>query len=319
MMAVHDMTHLECLLLEAMLRVVPEVVAACRRQWKATGHTGEPDRSTLVQCLLQQTGTKRFLRLCEQFPAYVPASPLMFLLFNSPNPGALVKKISLHAPHFHLTRRLELVEEGDGFFVVEDIVIGGVPPSPADDMFVCCTLKGVLREFGCSGISVTWEAVGSKELHDILRSINIQPLAIEKFTRWRFHWGDFVHPGYIKGMDEFLLEAIRPTSWNLTVSLTCRIQELLSIDLTRRPTMEEMADRLGISARTLQRKLETEGTSYSRIYTELRITMAEKLLRRTDMSLSEISYLSGFNDSAYFCREFKKKYNMTPKSYRQAS
>lgn len=316
---IHDRTHLEYLLLESMRRVVPEVAAECRRQWKKEGYPGEPDRSALVHCLLRKTGPKRFIELCEVLPSHVPESPLMFFLLNSASPGVLIKKVSAHAPHFHPTRRLELVEEGENYCIVEDIANNSMAESVADDMFVHSTLKGVLREFGCVGIHVTWEAVSSKQLYKILSEIKIKPLSIENVTRWKFSWEAFEPPGSIRGMDDFFLKITGLSQSVQTDSLEKRIENILLEKLSQRPTTEEIALRLGVSTRTMQRKLEAAGTSYSRIYKDLRISTAEKLLRQSTLPITEICQLTGFNDSAHLCREFKKRYNLTPNVYRQAS
>lgn len=312
-------THLEYLLLETMRRVVPDVAAECRQQWAKQGHPGEPDRTALVHCLLRKTGPKRFLTLCEKLPAHVPESPLIFLLFNSPSPGVLIRKISAHAPHFHPTRRLELVEEGENYCIVEDIENTSARPSIADDMFVHSILKGALQEFGCKDIAVSWEAVSSNELYKLLTEIGIQPLSVENVTRWRYSWEAFSPPGSIKGMDEFFLRKTGLVTGDQAAPLTRRVEKLLLENLRLRPSTEEIAVKLGISPRTMQRKLEAEGTSYSRIYTELRVTTAENLLRQTALPLAEVSGLTGFNDSSHLCREFKKRYNTTPNTYRKSS
>lgn len=319
MATVHDRTHLEHLLLESMLRVAPEVAMDCRRQWKKDENPGEPDRSALVHCLLMKTGPKRFLEICEELPLHVPESPLIFFLLNSGSPGDFIKKISTHAPHFHPTRRLDLVEEGENYCIVEDIANNSTDISLAEDMFVHSILKGVLQQLGCKELTVTWEAVSSKELYDILIAIKIEPFSIENVTRWKFSWKEFIPPGSIEGMDEFFLKitGILPTTTK--PSLTTRIEKILLENISHRLTTEKMAFRLNISPRTLQRKLYAEGTSYSRIDTELRINTAESLLRQSTLPITKISKLSGFNDSAHLCRAFKKRYGMTPSSYRQAS
>lgn len=40
------------------------------------------------------------------------------------------------------------------------------------------------------------------------------------------------------------------------------------------------------------------------------------LLKISNMSISDIASLVGFNDTSYFCKLFKNKYNKTPKEYR---
>ena len=57
---------------------------------------------------------------------------------------------------------------------------------------------------------------------------------------------------------------------------------------------------------------------FSEYLTLVRLKNAEELLK-SDMSLSvtEIAYASGFNDSNYFSEKFKSYYGVSPKKYRK--
>lgn len=83
-------------------------------------------------------------------------------------------------------------------------------------------------------------------------------------------------------------------------------------------SIEETANRLGVSKRTLQRCLSEESISYQKVLNEVRLELAEKYLVNSEISPGEISYLLGFQDSNSFVRAFKGWTGMTPGSYRQA-
>jgi len=51
----------------------------------------------------------------------------------------------------------------------------------------------------------------------------------------------------------------------------------------------------------------------------LRITKAAELLRSTDLRITEVSFRSGFNDSNYFSRQFRKTMGTSPRDYRASS
>jgi AraC-like DNA-binding protein len=59
-------------------------------------------------------------------------------------------------------------------------------------------------------------------------------------------------------------------------------------------------------------------TGYSPIdyLLQVRLSKAAELLQRTSDSISSISLSCGFTDSNYFSRQFKKRYNMSPRDYR---
>lgn len=48
----------------------------------------------------------------------------------------------------------------------------------------------------------------------------------------------------------------------------------------------------------------------------IRLSNAETMLRNTNMKISEISEMIGFEDSFYFCRVFKKHFGASPRNYR---
>lgn len=49
---------------------------------------------------------------------------------------------------------------------------------------------------------------------------------------------------------------------------------------------------------------------------EIRLDYAAKLLRTTQITVSEVMFRAGFSNKSYFYREFQKQYNDSPKDYR---
>jgi len=73
---------------------------------------------------------------------------------------------------------------------------------------------------------------------------------------------------------------------------------------------------LGISNSQLYRKIkQIFGFSPGDLIRTIRLKHAAELLRKNVLTVSEICYLSGFNNRSYFYREFKKMYDLTPKNY----
>ncbi|MCC8199306.1 MAG: response regulator [Tannerellaceae bacterium] len=79
-----------------------------------------------------------------------------------------------------------------------------------------------------------------------------------------------------------------------------------------------LAKEAGVSKMQLYRKLkEIEQQTPTEFIRNMRLKHAEKLLKTTDQTVQEIMYNSGFNNKAYFYREFAKRYQQTPRDYRQ--
>jgi len=83
------------------------------------------------------------------------------------------------------------------------------------------------------------------------------------------------------------------------------------------PTLTEEAERLGMSPRTLQRRLTETGTSMQSLLDECRRELAERLLLETSLSLSAITYKLGFSAPAAFTRSAVRWFDMTPSAYRK--
>ena len=75
--------------------------------------------------------------------------------------------------------------------------------------------------------------------------------------------------------------------------------------------------RLGMTGRTLQRKLREEGTSYQDLVNEVRCEFSKQYLQKSGMAIGEIAYSLGFSETSAFHRAFKRWTGMTPKEYRR--
>jgi AraC-type DNA-binding domain-containing proteins len=83
------------------------------------------------------------------------------------------------------------------------------------------------------------------------------------------------------------------------------------------PTLAEVASRLGMSERTLQRRLTEAGTGLQDIVDECRRELAEKLLSETNMTLAQIAYRLGFSAPSAFTRSAARWFGMSPSAFRR--
>lgn len=83
------------------------------------------------------------------------------------------------------------------------------------------------------------------------------------------------------------------------------------------PSLEAMADKLAVSARTLKRHLQQAGLSYRQLQDEERYRQAQRLLVKPENSISEVAYSLGYSDVANFSKAFKRWSGLTPKGYRE--
>lgn len=82
------------------------------------------------------------------------------------------------------------------------------------------------------------------------------------------------------------------------------------------PTLEELAGLLGISARTLDRYLKKEESSFRDLAIAVRNRRARSLLREGELPVSQIAYRLGFTDVANFSRAFRRANGVSPSDFR---
>lgn len=78
------------------------------------------------------------------------------------------------------------------------------------------------------------------------------------------------------------------------------------------PKRDVVAQALHLSQRTLQRRLQEEGTSFQTLLDDTRRELAEQYLAQPNLTLLEIAYLLGFADPSNFFRAFRRWFDSTP-------
>ncbi len=82
--------------------------------------------------------------------------------------------------------------------------------------------------------------------------------------------------------------------------------------------MGEIARRLGMSKRTLARRLSSEGLTFAGILADLRVDLAKRHLTDEDLAISQIAWLLGYQEVSAFTHAFKRRTGKTPKEVRSA-
>lgn len=80
-----------------------------------------------------------------------------------------------------------------------------------------------------------------------------------------------------------------------------------------------VAGRLSLSTRALQRKLKKDGYTFRELHNEALAELAEKLLLKPELSLTDICYLLGFSDQSNFTKAFRRWKGTTPSDYRRVN
>ncbi len=85
-----------------------------------------------------------------------------------------------------------------------------------------------------------------------------------------------------------------------------------------RPEIAAVARELGLSNRTLQRRIDDDGTTFRQLLLEARQELAHEYLNRPEMDVTEVAFLLGYEDSNSFYRAFRTWEGTTPSQLRAA-
>ncbi|MFW1763038.1 AraC family transcriptional regulator [Acinetobacter calcoaceticus] len=80
---------------------------------------------------------------------------------------------------------------------------------------------------------------------------------------------------------------------------------------------QDVAKSLGLSIRSLQRKLSAENTSYSELLDNTRHELALSYIKNSSHNITEIAYILGFTDVSSFTRAFRRWTDLSPLHYRE--
>jgi AraC-like DNA-binding protein len=83
-----------------------------------------------------------------------------------------------------------------------------------------------------------------------------------------------------------------------------------------RPSLEAAARHLGLTPRTLQRRLRDEGSSFQNELMAARLRAAQRLMLESDAPLTEIAFNAGFASPAHLSTQFRKVLGVAPSEWR---
>jgi AraC-like DNA-binding protein len=213
----------------------------------------------------------------------------------------------------------------DGDRAILSVSFGGLEISDAANEFVLAVhLMAARRMTGLSGLS----PIETHFSHARPKNTSVH----QRIFRSPVHFGQpqnaLVYPrgvldtpllaadsGLARVLERHAAEALQKLGRN--TSLPERVRELVRQDLTSgKLTAESLARRLGMSSRTLHRRLVTQGSSYRGIIDDVRREIALRCLRDPQLSIREVGYLLGFTTGPAFHRAFRRWTGTTAATFR---
>jgi len=101
-------------------------------------------------------------------------------------------------------------------------------------------------------------------------------------------------------------------------TLTGRVRRIIAASLNSgKAAIDDVASRMAMTPRTLQRRLTDEGHQFSDLVDETRRELAMQYLRDARITLTDAAFLVGYSDLTAFHRAFRRWFNKTPLEYQR--
>ncbi len=125
-----------------------------------------------------------------------------------------------------------------------------------------------------------------------------------------------------KSINRFLVErmqeemqGIHANADKLLREVHQRIEEALPGGI---PSLIQVSEYLGMSARTLKRRLADKGLTFREYVQKIQRDVSIDLIRNTSQSMAEIAFQTGFSEQSAFNRAFKRWTNQSPIEFRKS-
>jgi AraC-like DNA-binding protein len=249
-------------------------------------------------------------------------SPPLFAAMASPNWSVAMQRI---ARYKRLVAPMRLdVRQQDQSVVIDLIWLVNQPTPPASLVLTELVFFVMLARMGTRQAMTplrvqTPELPAQQEPYRRFLGLAIEPGPVPQIS---FSRADATAPFLTSNAD--LWAAFEPelrtrlAELDVSASLTQRVRAILLEALPGGSfDMGQVAGKLAMSRRTLQRQLEAEGTRYTSLLQQTRHALARHYLHKTGLPVAEISFLLGFEEPNSFYRAFRDWTGLSPEQVRR--
>lgn len=238
--------------------------------------------------------------------------------------GHALQRFSRYAKLISSSATVDLEEGGGQARLRFRFETGGLPPC---DQAMDTVLAGIvclsswLVGSQVRPIEVRFQHSCPTNLEEYGRVLNCPVVFEQTEDSVIFHASDLDRP--ILSADENLASILDGMAINQLAELSGRFSRkvrecLLKEFATGEVSKARTASLMHMTERTLLRRLKDEGTTFQDVLDALRAELACEQLRRSDVTVQEVSTMLGFSDASTFSRAFKRWTGRRPSSAHQS-
>jgi AraC-like DNA-binding protein len=288
-------------------------------------------KQQVVASIVRAGGLPLLLRLAQQVQ-HIEGEPLHQALIGARDPHDFLARWQRLERYVHASHRVLPRQCGGRALVLEHGSRDAVAPMAAESVAVLGVWIGALQAIGTRDLQVE---VAGKQVHG---DVATEAWVTAPMQTWHLQWAGmadtpdvtdvsvaYASVAYAPLADAHAAKTVHhsampppggPLPWPEPAAELAR---WLARDPPAAPRVADAAAALGLSLRTLQRRLATAGVSFSELLGEVRVRTAAAWLARGAPTLAEIGFLCGYADQAHFTREFTRRAGMPPARYRMAA
>lgn len=281
-------------------------------------HVPAEIKRDLLQTVRRECGPEALLSIGQGI-SHVTYDPIWRAALRSENPSVLFGKWRRFEVFSHSKNRVEIDFTSDNQARFKRYSKGGSNPTTPENLLICGVIIGLLEGIGCRGLwcDMAVQGNGVARIRDKRCFLLPDNSASLVTGDWTIGWKAHSVPNDISVTGDDVAQInLPPISDTSLAALVKAVTDLLMRDVARQWKTSELARAMGLSTRTLQRRLGEAELSFSRLMRLVRIFEACRLLKLGDTPLTVIGFCTGFSDSAHFSRDFRASVGLTPSEFR---
>lgn len=273
----------------------------------------------LIEACVQFTGCHHFGLLIGQRASALSLGQIGELMSHAPNLGTVMRDLVQHQYRHARGAVVYLLELGEetllGYAVYERDAKGAMQ---LYDGAVAMAVGIIRRALGVSkidGLNIMLSRGEPADIEPYKRCFGTRPRFNSDYNGVLFPsaWMDRPVVGADPARREALERAIEPCRRVGEHDMVTRLRRAASVALLTGQTSNiQLAGELGVSRRTLRRRLGEVGTSFQHVLDETRFEFAKQFLANTQVNLAHIACVLGYADQSVFTRSFSRWSGVPP-------